>query len=116
MLTLIGSGLTMVDEFYDSATSSAGQHSVRVAARGGGLVVADHGYEQEILAASLRLADFDRLRHDTLYARIKTNWAEYNSLDLKRSKASPRERRTIASQMSGLRDELCPDFRELVSI
>ncbi len=120
MLTLIGSGLTMVDEFYDAEMrakgAKAGDHSVQVNARGQTLIVSDHGYEQEIAASRLQLAEFDRLRHDALLARLRSNWGKYNELDVERSSATESRKADIGRELASLRDELCPDFRELVRI
>lgn len=120
LLTLIGSGLTMVDEFYDAEMrakgAKVGDHSVQVNARGQTLIVSDHGYEQEIAASRLQLAEFDRLRHDALLARLRSNWGKYNELDVERSSATEPRKAGIGRELASLRDELCPDFRELVRI
>ena len=120
VLTLIGSGLGIVDKFYDVAKKwqgeKAGEHSVTVDAAEDKLVISDHGHVQEISADELELSAFDKRRHDALSQRIDILWAQYNDIDVARAAAAADEKARLAVQMDRLRGELCPDFRSVVQM
>jgi hypothetical protein len=119
-LTLIGTGLGIVDRFYDLAKKwkgeQTGEHSVKVDAAADKLVINDHGDVQEISANELEMSAFDKKRHDTLRQRIEINWNQYNDIDVARASAAADEKARLATQMNRLEGELCPDFRELVGM
>ena len=118
LLTLIGSGLGLVDKFYDLAMKvegqTPGQHSVTVDTSDDKLVITDHGHAQEISADELELSAFDQARHDALKKRIDILWAQYNAIDVARASAAPDEKARLKVQMVALEGELCPDFRRVV--
>jgi len=119
-LTLIGTGLGLVDRFYDLAKKwkgePAGEHSVNVDAEADKLVVRAHGQVQEVSADELQMSAFDQVRHDTLMERITIYWTRYNAIDVERAAAAGDEKARLGVQMDRLRDELCPDFRQLVKM
>ena len=120
LLGLIGSGLSLVDQFYDLTKKlrgeEPGEHRVNVKTEEAKIVVSENGYEQEIEAHRLNLAAFDRVRHDALRKRINTLWKRYNGIDVKRASASADEEIRLTIQMDELREQLCPAFRELVGM
>lgn len=120
LLTLIGTGLALVDRFYDLAKKwkgqKVGEHKVKVDSEKDKLVLNYYGLEQEIAADELEMSAFDRKRHDTLRKRIAIHWDQYNEIDADRASAAPDERARLGAQMNRLEEELCPDFRELVGM
>ena len=118
VLTIIGTGLGLVDKFYDLAKKIKGEvtgpHSVQILPVQDKLLIQDHGHTQEITANELRLGEYDQVRHDTLWQRVKINWQRYNGLDVQRALAAADEKVRLEVQMDQLRGDLCPDFRELV--
>ena len=119
-LTLIGSGLALVDQFYDMAKrwkgDEAGGHSVTVDTAEDKLVITDHGFVDEVSGADIELTDFDQVRHDALFRRININWTQYNEIYIAHAAAAADERARLGVQMTRLEEDLCPDFRELVGI
>lgn len=117
-LALIGTGLGLVDRFYDLAKKwkgeEAGEHSVKVDRKEDKLVINDHGYLQEVTAHELQMSAFDKRRHDALMKRIEIHWAQYNDIDEARAAAAADEKARLGVQMNRLESELCPDFQELV--
>lgn len=119
-LTLIGSGLALVDQFYELVKKFRGEpvykHSVTVQKEGKKLIINDRGHEQEIGAEELRLSELDQLRHDTLKKRIDVNWKKFNALDSARALAAADEKVRLELQMEAITAELCPDLKKLVKI
>lgn len=120
VMSLIASGLGLVDQFYDLAKKIQGQsvrpHSVQAKPEEDKLVITDEGRVQEITASELQLGQFDQVRHDTLWTRLDINWRRYNGLDAQRATASADEKVRLEIQMEQLKSELCPDFKELVAM
>lgn len=118
MMTLIGTVLGLVDKFYDVSKKLKGErvepHSVEVKPDKDKLVIVDHGHVQEIAASELQLSEFDQVRHDTLYEKIKINWKIYNKLDVQTTSAAADEKIRLKLKMDETKKELCPDFLELV--
>jgi len=119
-LTLIATGLGLVDKFYDVAKKwqgeEAGEHSVTVDREQDRIIIRDHTHVQEIGAQELELSAFDQQRHDALRRRIDTLWTQYNAIDVARASAAADEAARLAAQMEALRGQLCPDFRSMVRI
>lgn len=120
VMTIVAAGLGLVDKFYDLAKKIKGEvvgpHSVQILPVQDKLVIQDHGRTEEIAASELRLGEFDQVRHDALWQRVKINWQRFNGLDVQRALAAADEKVRLEIQMDQLKGDLCPDFRELVGM
>jgi hypothetical protein len=109
-LTLIATGLGLVDKFYDVAKKwqgeEAGEHSVTVDREQDRIIIRDHTHVQEIGAQELELSAFDQQRHDALRRRIDTLWTQYNAIDVARASAAADEAARLAAQMENLKGQL----------
>jgi hypothetical protein len=118
ILTLIGTGLGLVDKFYDLNKKilgeNPGDHRVSVEPQQNKLVIIDNSYRQEVNADDLNLNNFDQIRHDALRETIRINWETFNGLYVERARASADEKVRLKIRMDDLKSELCPDFKELV--
>ena len=120
VMIAISSGLSLVDKFYDLTKKILGQkatsHSVQVRKDGESIVVEEGGHKQEIRASDLKLSEFDQRRHDTLKRKIDLNWVQYNTIDEELVISAADEKARLRLKRDRIKEELCKDFRELVSM
>lgn len=71
---------------------------------------------QEVTSSDLKLNEWDSTRYNALDRRAKINWNLFNELYVQEVYASLAEKPIIHVRMERIKDELCSDFREMVSI
>ncbi len=119
LMTLIASGLKLVDQFRDLALKMKGnKHSppsaVARQVESALEVPNTSGPPLRIECSQLRLTEWKAVRLDALDSRIKTLWELYNYLYSEEAGASIQEKARIHSDMKRRQAELCKDFKELV--
>jgi hypothetical protein len=121
IITLISSGLKLVDQFRELAirfhgqapkppSGKAEQVGTALEVRYGGQVT------QKVEANQLHMDQWDERRYDALSKRIRTSWDIFNDLFASEAGASPQEGARIRADMRKTQDTLCVDFREMVSL
>jgi hypothetical protein len=121
VITLISSGLKLVDQFRELAIRFRKQeprppsgHAEQV---GPALEVRHNGIVTEkIEATQLHMDQWDATRFEALRKRIRTNWDIFNDLFTSEAGASAQEAARIRADMRNLQETLCRDFKEMVLI
>lgn len=121
VITLISSGLKLVDQFRELAIRFGkqeprppGAHAEQV---GAALEVRRDGMVTEkIEATQLHMDQWDTTRFEALRKRIRTNWDIFNDLFTSEAGASAQEAARIRADMRNLQETLCRDFKEMVRI
>jgi hypothetical protein len=121
IITLISSGLKLVDQFRELAIRIGGQDpsppSGKAEQVGTALEVRRGGQAVERIEASqLHMDQWDTVRYDALRKRIRTSWDIYNDLFSNEAGASPQEGARIRTDMRKTQEALCHDFKEMVSL
>ncbi len=121
IITLISSGLKLVDQFRELAIRVRGQNpsppSARAEQVGTALEIQSGGQvAQRIEADHLHMNEWDALRYSALNKRIRTQWGIYNDLFSNEAGASMQEGARIRAEMRRIQEELCTDFKEMVKL
>ncbi len=120
IITLISSGLKLVDQFRELAIRVLGKNPTPPSGRaeqvGTALEVHYGGVDQRIESAQLHLDQWDAPRYEALSKRIRTQWGIYNDLFSNEAGASIQEGARIRADMQRIQEELCKDFREMVKL
>jgi hypothetical protein len=120
IITLISSGLKLIDQFRDLAIHVRGQTPTpptgTAEQMGTALEVRRHGQVSRIEANQLRMNQWDAVRYEALNNRIGTQWTIYNDLFSSEAGASAQEGARIRADMRGVQAKLCSDFKEMVKL
>jgi hypothetical protein len=121
IITLISSGLKLVDSFREMAIKFRGQVPAPPSAKaeqvGSALEVRKGGQViQKVEATQLRMDEWDAPRYEALKKRLQKNWTIYNDLFTNEAGSSLQEGARIRADMASLQENLCRDFREMVSL
>lgn len=117
IITLISSGLKLVDQFRELAIRFKGQNPTPPSGNAeqvGTALEVRHGaqLDQRIEANQLHMDQWDMVRYDALSKRIRTQWGIYNDLFLNEAGASLQEGSRVRADMRNIQGELCRDFRK----
>jgi hypothetical protein len=120
IITMIGAGLKLIDEFRDLAIKFRGQQPTPPSGKaekvGSAVEVSQGGTTQRIDASQLHMDQWDEVRSKALSDRIKTNWDIYNDLFSSEAGASAQEGARIRADMHKVQETLCHDFKEMVAL
>jgi hypothetical protein len=122
IITTMGAGLALVDQFRDLVLRWKKQPVTPVTgiareSAGGDAIEIDHaGVIESIPVEKMRLDEWDDVRYQALYSRVKVNWPLYNELFAQNVALSPDETARMNVRMELVRKDLCKDFREMVDI
>lgn len=121
IITMISSGLKLVDQFRELALRFMGQDPAPPSGRAekvGTALEVDHGGQvyQRIEADHLRMDQWDSVRYEALQKRIRTHWDIYNDLFASEAGASMQEGSRVRADMRRIQGELCRDFKEMVQL
>jgi hypothetical protein len=121
MMTAITSGLALLDKFVDLVrklpADTNGGHRVEAKQEQGSFIIRHNGQVVKTVSAKqLHLDEWDSVRFSTLQRRVSLLWNQYNSLYGELPNLSVDEKVRIKAQMEKMRQELCNDFREMVSM
>ena len=119
VITLISSGLKLVDQFRELAIRFRGQQPTppggHAEQAGSALEVRRNGVVTEkIESTQLHMDQWDTTRFEALRKRIRTNWDIYNDLFTSEAGASSQEAARIRVDMRNVQETLCRDFKEMV--
>jgi hypothetical protein len=64
----------------------------------------------------MHMDEWDDVRYQALYSRIKVNWPLYNQLFAQNVALSPDETARMNVRMEQVKSDLCRDFREMVGL
>ena len=121
LITLISTGLGLVDQFWNLVIRARGQAPTPPSGKaeqvGTGLELRHH----EMLLArvesrDLRMDQWDSVRYEALSKRTRTNWYIYNDLFTSEAGASAQEGARIRNDMRNTQESLCHDFKEMVGL
>jgi hypothetical protein len=121
-LTLISTGLKMVDQYRELALRLRGATPAPPSSRAeqaGSALQISHGWHvvTRVEAAQLRMDQWDATRYDALRRRIRTNWEIFNVLFVSEAVSDGAEERVrLRAEMRELQDTLCQDFKQMVKI
>ena len=121
IITLISSGLKLVDQFRELAirfkgktptppSGKAEQVGTAFEVRYGGTLT------NTVDATQLKMDQWDSTRYNALRKRIERNWNIYNDLFASESGASAQEGAWIRADMTSTQQTLCVDFKEMVKL
>lgn len=122
VITMISSGLALVDQFRDLVLRFRRERveQVSVTARqspaGDSIEIDDHGARRSVQANDLKLDQWDEPRCRALERRVKINWDLYNELFAQNVGLAPDETARVTIRAGRVKDELCEDFHEMVGI
>jgi hypothetical protein len=121
IITMISSGLKLVDQFRELALRFMGQTPSKPSGRaeqvGTALEVSQSGAVTERVDASdLHMDRWDSVRYEALGKRIRTQWDIYNDLFAGEAGAGLQEGARVRAEMRRLQTELCRDFKEMVQL
>ena len=121
VMTLISSGLKLVDQFRELAIRFRKQQptppSARAEQAGSALEVRHNGtVTAKIEATQLHMDQWDTTRFEALRKRIRTNWDIFNDLFTSEAGASALEGAKIRAEMRNVQETLCRDFKEMVGL
>ncbi len=121
ILTIISAGLKLVDQFRELVIRWRGGSptppSGRAEQSGTALEVKYNGRViNRVEATQLHMNEWDKVRYDALTKRIRVNWDIFNDLFASEAGASAQERARIKSDMRGVQEALCKDFKEMVKL
>jgi hypothetical protein len=121
VITLVSSGLKLVDQFRELAIRFLGKAPTPPSGRAeqvGTALEVRQGNQvtQKVEANQIRMDQWDTPRYDALYKRIQTNWTIYNDLFTSEAGASALEGARIRADMRNTQNTLCNDFREMVRL
>jgi hypothetical protein len=121
VITLISSGLKLVDQFRELAIRFRGGQPSPPGAKAeqaGSALEVSHGgvVTQKIEATELHMNEWDTTRFEALRKRIRTNWDIFNDLFTNEAGASLQEGARIRADMRKTQETLCQDFREMIGI
>jgi hypothetical protein len=121
IITMISSGLKLVDQFRELALRFRGQQPTPPSGRAeqvGSALEVYHGGQafQRIEAKQLHLDQWDSVRYEALSERIRTQWGIYNDLFSREAGASIQEGARVRADMRRVQEELCRDFKEIVRL
>jgi hypothetical protein len=118
-ITLIGSGLKLIDQFRELVIRLRGQvptpPSAKAELAGTALEVRQSNVvTQKVEANQLLMDQWDTPRYEALRSRVQRNWLIYNDLFTSEAGASAQDGARIRADMRNIQDTLCADFREMV--
>jgi len=120
IMTTISVGLKLVDSFREIALrfmkKSFQPPSSSVNQAGNSLEINHHGSVKTVTAQSLNLSEWDDTRYRALERRVKTNYDQFYELYAEEPGLGPEEKARVKGNMKRLKEELCNDFREMVSL
>jgi hypothetical protein len=121
MITLISSGLKLVDQFRELAIRFKGQAPQPPSGKAeqvGTALEVRHGsqVDQRIEASQLHLDQWDAVRYEALNKRIRTQWGIYNDLFADEAGAGIQERARVRADLRNIQSELCRDFKEMIQL
>jgi hypothetical protein len=121
IVTLISSGLKLVDQFREMALRVKGTAPAPPsgkAEQAGSALEVRHGEQvlQRVEASDLKMDEWDVQRYEALSKRIRKNWGIFNDLFVSEAGASAQEGARIRAEMRELQEVLCRDFREIVKL
>jgi protein kinase-like protein len=120
-MSAITAGLGLVDKFVDLVRKVQKRedrpHRVEAKQEDGTLVIKRGGdVVERIQASQLRLNEWDAPRFEALRSRVASLWNQYNGLYAQLPNLSVDEQVRLQQRMEQMRQDLCRDFREMVSI
>ena len=121
IITTIGLGLKLVDQFRDLAIKFMGkkleppsgiaqQSTDTIQIRYQDRIV------QEVKSSEMKINQWDDVRYKALERRVKSNWDLFHELFSQLPELSVDEKSRIKVRMDRIKSELCEDFREMVRI
>jgi len=121
IITTIGLGLKLVDQFRDLAIKFMGkrldppsgiaeQATDKIQIRYGGTI------QKEVKSTDMKMDQWDDIRYKALERRVKSNWDLFHELFSQLPELSVDEKSRIKIRMDRIKGELCEDFREMVRI
>jgi len=121
IITLISSGLKLVDQFRELAIRLKGQNPLPPSGKAeqvGTALEVRHGaqMDQRIEASQLHMDQWDGVRYEALSKRIRTQWGIYNDLFADEAGAGIQERARVRADLRNIQGELCRDFKEMVQL
>ena len=121
VITLISSGLKLVDQFRELVIRFRGETATPPSGKaeqsGTGLQISHDGHNTaRVEAAQLKMEQWDTTRFEALGRRIRTNWDIFNDLFVSEAGAGPQDGARIRAEMRRLQATLCTDFKEMVKI
>jgi hypothetical protein len=121
VITLISSGLKLVDQFRELAIRFRGQAPTPPSGKaeqvGSALEVRQDGqFIKRVEANQLHMDQWDESRYKALSNRIRTSWNIYNDLFSSEAGASAQDGARIRADMQKTQDSLCADFRDMMSL
>lgn len=121
VITLISSGLKLVDQFRELAIRVRGDKPSPPGSKAeqvGSALEVRHGstVTKTIEAKQLKMDEWDIARYEALAKRIRTEWGIYNDLFSSEAGASAQEGARIRAEMRKVQEQLCSDFREMVKL
>jgi hypothetical protein len=121
VMTAISLGLKIVDQFRDLALRFQGKNvqppSATVEQTGNAIHVKQNGtVTNTVTGLQMDLDEWDETRYRALERRVRSNWTLFNDLYAELPELSVDERVRIKLRMDRMEEELCTDFREMVSI
>jgi len=121
IVTLISSGLKLIDQFSELATRFFGKKvepsKGKAEQVGTALEVRyDNQLINKIDASELKMDQWDNERYKALNKRLQTNWMIYNDLFASEAGASAQEGARIRADIQNTQQTLCRDFKEVVQL
>lgn len=121
VITMISSGLKLVDQFRELAIRFIGRNpsppNGRAEQVGTTLEVSQGGtVSQRIDASELKVDQWDSVRYQALSKRIRTQWDIYNDLFASEASLGVQEGARVRADMRKIQEELCHDFKEMVRL
>jgi hypothetical protein len=120
IMTTISVGLKLVDSFREIALrfmkKSFQPPSSSVNQAGNSLEINDNGTKTTVTVQSLNLSVWDETRYRALERRVKTNYDQFYELYAEEPGLGPEEKARVKGNMKRLKEELCNDFKEMVSL
>jgi hypothetical protein len=121
IITLISSGLKLVDQFREIAIRIRGGNPTPPSAKaeqvGTALEVSYGGQVSEkIEATKVHMDQWDSARYKALSQRINVQWSLYNELFAGEAGASIQEGARVRVEMQKIQGELCKDFKDMVKL
>ena len=119
VIATITAGLKLVDQFSDLTRKLLGrpakENRVNVSSEESKITIQEKGVSDiEVRPSDLALGEFDKIRHDALFARVHANWELYFGISTKVPLAADDEKVRLTAKMNVIKGELCDDFRQLV--
>jgi len=121
LISTIGMGLKLVDQFRDLAirfmgnkleppSATAEQKTKAIQIKHEGKIV------QEVKSSELQMDKWDDVRYKALERRVKANWELFHELFSQLPELSTDEKARINLRLERIKGELCEDFREMVRL